>query len=470
MNTPALLPPHVVSLLLSYLSRLDDPLPPHLISTPLRQRHQFLGLGQVLESTQDAAAYLSWPSSQGSEDASLRVVDLLRSLPSPENFDPLLAYPTKYSFDGEAVYAHAQVPLDGFISDSPNGLRLIFRWEARDGEGAVEGHQGVGTNTDNWKYHDAKPMPFPPNSHDSPQETLHPEAENSTPTQSHPPSGDRLPTSFRSQLHIEQSSDSDDDAYWDSYGRSSSDDEDEGMYNSHRSTVSETDDDDEKAEEAYWAQYASVHGTADSTRHSPLPQKRKLHGPSQPIAVRPSCDYSSDLDRHGSQEFPTSDELLSTTSEPYDTERIDYLHHLTTFRGRETSPDGVPCPEALSRRLHNLSPLVSLAPSPAPPEADADVLGLENVESPDVVSPDTSDTQTLTPPGDTQTNAIPELSLSASISPLVDKGRDGVVHSGVHEAIRGVYRLWAASRGVQPDTTVDKDEFLDLVRDTLRFV
>ena len=163
------------------------------------------------------------------------------------------------------------------------------------------------------------------------------------------------------------------------------------------------------------------------------------------------------------------DDPLAATSEPYNTERIDYLRHLTTFRGRETSPEGIPCPEALSRRLHNISPRVSLVPSPAPPEPEEDVLGLENVESPDVFSPDTSDTRTLTPPGDIQTGAIPELSLSDN-TPLADKGQGGTVHSGVHEAIRGVYRLWAASRKTHPDANVEKDEFLDLVRDALRFV
>lgn len=261
MDTPALLPPHVVSLLLSYLSRLDHPLPPHLISTPLRQRHHFLGLGQDLDTVQDAASYLSWPSSSDSHDDTLRMIDLLRSLPSPENFDPLTAYPTKYSFDGEAVYAHVQVPLDGSLGDDAAGLRLVFRWEARDGEGAIEGLHGTtpATNIDNWKYHDARPMPFPPNSHDSPRGALHPEAEDPTPTQSHPSSADQIPASLRSQPHIDQS-DSDDDAYWDSYGRSNSDDEDGGVYDYRPSAISRADDGDEKAEDAYWAQYASVHG------------------------------------------------------------------------------------------------------------------------------------------------------------------------------------------------------------------
>lgn len=248
------LPGHAVTLLLSYLSRLDEPLPPHLISTPLRQRHHFLGLGSVLDTAQEAAAYLSWPSSSGSEDDALRVVDLLGALPSAENFDPLVAYPTKYSYDGESVYAHAHVPLSIPDKNDSAGLRLVFRWEAKDGDGVIEGHNGSATNVDNWKYHDAKPMPFPPKTFDSPQEATRTEFSAppiSSPSAAHPPSG-FVPNPYHEPSNADED---EDDSYWDAYGRSTSDDENENPHSSsNTNTHKETDED------AYWAQYASVHG------------------------------------------------------------------------------------------------------------------------------------------------------------------------------------------------------------------
>lgn len=283
LSSPPPLPAHAVSLLLSYLSPLDQPLPPHLISTPLRQRHVFLGLGQDLDSTEDAAVYLSWPtkSTPGSGTASgagatqHTIADVLAGLPSPENFDPLSAYPTKYTFDGEAVFAHACVPVQIFSQlsssvESP-GLRLVFRWEAEEGEGEVAGHGG---NADGWKYHDVKPMPFPVDAQETPEAALNPAlaAGPSTPLAVTPAAAILRSVSPKTtsagftpnQYHAEVSSESesDDDAYWNSYGRSGSDDEEDdtiaGGPRGMRVSGGETAE--EKAEDAYWARYASVQG------------------------------------------------------------------------------------------------------------------------------------------------------------------------------------------------------------------
>ncbi|EJD03917.1 uncharacterized protein FOMMEDRAFT_27757 [Fomitiporia mediterranea MF3/22] len=475
---PPALPPHAVTLLLSHLSQLDDPLPPHLLSTPLRQRHHYLGLGHDLDTARGAATYLSWSSASGSEADSLNIVNLLNYLPSAENFDPLAAYPTKYSYDGEAVFAHAHVPITSVESNDCAGLRLVFRWEAEDGEGVVQGREGAATNADNWKYHDAKPMPFPPNTHDSPQEALHEQLKSSvlastSTTQTSQSPALRLPQSSEPTLtraagHSD-SDDDDNDAYWNSYGRSNSDDDaEEGAFGVPRISANK-EIDDERAEEAYWAQYASVHGTADSTRHSPLPQKHKLHDPNQPIAVRGTADYLSYFDNTGSShELLAPDVRRPTSDDPYsystEHEHIDFLRRFSPNRA-ESPEKGTPSPIDLERRLFNISPRPGLSPSPSPAphetEEDAedsepikvDHMQLEEFSSPDLISPETSDGHTLTPPGGT-VDAIPKMTLSAT-----EKAREGV-DTGLHEAIRG-------SRVDKMDSSEQKSKFIDIVREAL---
>lgn len=233
-----------------------------MLSTPLRQRHHFLGLGSKFESDEDITTYLSWQNMSGNNDEINTIADILSTLPSPENWDPLSIYQTKYSFDGEAVYAHAYAP----SLNSGSGLRLIFRWEASDDEGAVQGHHGNATNADNWKYHDAKPMPFPSNVYDSPQEALLPDS-----SSSRSGNGSDTPISPQSSLthtftfvpnsyHVPLEPEDEDDDYWNSYGRSTSDDEDNGDPSRATRFVANGETEDEKAEDAYWARYAAVHG------------------------------------------------------------------------------------------------------------------------------------------------------------------------------------------------------------------
>lgn len=251
-DSPPALPAHVVTLLLSYLSPLEGPLPPHLLSEPLRQRHHFLGLGQSFESAEDAAAYLSWPSGSGGNVDTAQIAEPLANLPSPDNFDPLVKYPTGYSCDGETIYAHAQVSVNSSARDGADGLRLVFRWEGRQGEGVVQGHDGLSTNADGWKFHDAKPMPFPPGIHDSPQVAL----DSVTMHSAQPaPAGRDAPKS-RADISVpKQETESDDeDDYWNSYGQTSSDGEEERQRDARIQTSNSADED------AYWARYSSVHG------------------------------------------------------------------------------------------------------------------------------------------------------------------------------------------------------------------
>lgn len=169
-------------------------------------------------------------------------------------------------------------------------------------------------------------------------------------------------------------------------------------------------------------------------------------------------------DRHDSQEL-----LASDVDDPYSIENIEYLRHFS----QDGSPtNGVLSPETLARRLHNISPRPSHSPSPAPPDVDTDPIRLEQLErlesllSPDS-SPDTSDGQTLTPPGNTVTNGIPQMFLSTS-SPISSKNSEAFVESGLQDAIRGVYRLWTATRKSGPiEAPEQKEEFIDIVRGAL---
>ena len=153
------------------------------------------------------------------------------------------------------------------MEESPNGtsthgLRFIFRWEAEPDDGAFIGHGG---NADGWKYHDVQPMPFPQEAYDSPQLAVDPSLRSVSATaattanaSSYTANGSVLDVY---EEHETASSDSDGDAYWNSYGRSSSDDEEDEYFNPNQTVPSATNlTDDEKAEDAYWAQYASVQG------------------------------------------------------------------------------------------------------------------------------------------------------------------------------------------------------------------
>ena len=227
------LPAHTVGLVLQYISPLTDPLPPHLLSTPLRQRHHFLQI-----STTSPLDYLCWPSPDN-----LRIIDLLDHLSLLSDHP---SYLTRYTSDPDSTFAHAQVSLDA------QGLRLVFHWD---------------NNT--WKYHNLCSMPFPSPSFLTPEESF---------------SSVAMP----GHLCPDQLNSDNDDSYWASYGEAV----DDLTSSSPSQNVP-----DIVGEDAYWAQYASVQGyllhsnssriisqsnlliklgSADSTVPSPLPAHRKL--------------------------------------------------------------------------------------------------------------------------------------------------------------------------------------------------
>ncbi|KAH8120368.1 hypothetical protein DFH11DRAFT_1539519 [Phellopilus nigrolimitatus] len=464
MSDPSALPPHAVTLLLSYLSPLDQPLPPHLLSAPLRQRHHFLGLGADLDTPQDAAAYLSWPAPSGVQTDALSIADLLGALPSAENFDPLVAYPIKYSYDGEAVYAHAQVPVHDFGDRNSEGTR-----RDRDERGRLEISR-------------CQANAFPRGHSRLAQAALDPTASSSSHTATvsenapHTHSVHFASSVLKSNSYqAESGPDSDDDAYWNLYGRSSSDDDEDESFNPRHAASASGGTDDEKAEDAYWAQYASVHGTADSTRPSPLLQKHKLHDPSQPL---PAQNASTDSSHH----YDAHDERHPGVYDSFGVEHVEHLQQagFTNFADLRADADlspGALSARALARRLHSLSPRPSHTPSPAPREdEDTGTEGTSSLDSSD--SPQTSDGLLCTPP--VLLEASPHTEIVSPIPRVLrkpfeleggdreDKIEDDV-DAGLRDAIKGLYCLWATTRKGRTNASVadEKDAFIRVVNNVV---
>ncbi|KAG8219832.1 hypothetical protein J3R82DRAFT_808 [Butyriboletus roseoflavus] len=149
------LPARTVNLILQHISPFTDPLPPHLISTPLRQRHHFLQI-----SPSSPVEYLCWP-------------------PATQH---------AYTSDPESIFAHVQV------SSGAEGLRMLFHWDDIHG----------------WQYHDLRLMPFPSSSLSTPQESL----ASSSACGAGPPRH----LSLDLVAEVDRMSNGSDDSYWDAYG------------------------------------------------------------------------------------------------------------------------------------------------------------------------------------------------------------------------------------------------------------
>ncbi|CCM01963.1 uncharacterized protein FIBRA_04036 [Fibroporia radiculosa] len=270
--SPSPLSPGVVYVVLQYIappSQLTQPLPPHLLSKSLLQRHHFL---QLLPD--NPVDYLCWPSS---EDQRGRVIELLENLPRPLDDDEPATYLVQYVSDDEQTYAHV-----GLSPGSEDGVRLVFEWDEDNG----------------WKYHDTALMPFPLGSRANLQDATMSERSNHDSERILP----MVHLIDHEYDHDGLDGSDDDDDYWNAYGSQ----DDSALFNKDLSaSVKGT---ETGAEDAYWARYASVHGTADSTQPSPPPQpKRRLqpiysefvdgdtHSPGPlPVPVRSGFNDSSD--------------------------------------------------------------------------------------------------------------------------------------------------------------------------------
>ncbi|KAH7915786.1 hypothetical protein BJ138DRAFT_1176241 [Hygrophoropsis aurantiaca] len=245
------LPAHTVNIVLQYISppsQLSQPLPPHLVSKALLQRHHYL---QIFPSfPQD---YLCWPAPH-----SARAIELLESCNEQADDDRADAYPTRYAFDGEHTYAHV------YVASDQEGVRILFQWDVIDG----------------WKYHDLQLMPFPILSYSTIEELAAPGSSTFNKKQT---------TIMISEIADmgAQSEGEEDDVYWNAYGGALGDNYSPLPPQSAKQSVHEG------AEDAYWAQYASVQGSGDSTLPSPLPNNnRKLQPSANPAHDEPIIPIS----------------------------------------------------------------------------------------------------------------------------------------------------------------------------------
>ncbi|KAI0274670.1 hypothetical protein BC834DRAFT_849161 [Gloeopeniophorella convolvens] len=388
----------------AHLAPLTASEPPsaHLISTPLRQRHVLLEI-----SPTDHVSYLCWPSPNRD-----RAIHLLENLTMP--LDELTSdVLVGYAVDPERTYAHVHVKSTG-----DDGLRLVFEWDDQE----------------NWKYHDANVMPFPHGTHSSLDDAIA------------GPETITVPVPQLGATEIDESGggDDDDDDYWNSYGA----DDDTDVPPLPAASKDETD----ASEDAYWAQYASVQGSADSTIPSPV------HKTGRKLQPAPVAQY---LSQEGTVPYSMAD-----------------------VRSRVRDRKAPPSPDTLTRRLTALSPravvespqLLSAPLLGASPDtgADEDLPGVtdDDSEAPSSLPDDQFWEEKLPIGQPAQQTAAPKhpLAESADASPR-EQARSHDDSQAVQAAVRGLFTLWKATRQTS-DTTpaghaladeLDRADFLQFV-------
>ncbi|KIK43535.1 hypothetical protein CY34DRAFT_23487 [Suillus luteus UH-Slu-Lm8-n1] len=380
---------HTVHLVLQYISppsELTQPLPPHLLSKSLLQRHHFLQI-----SPDNPVEYLCWPAPQNA-----RAIELLNIFSSPG--DQPDQYYVRYTSDSEHTYAHVQVVTH------EQGVRLLFEWDDEDG----------------WKYHDSQLMPFPSTSRSALQ----------TPTTAAEFARERYPSVARSFLDEE-------DRYWNAYNAPF---HESFSALAPRSTFREGSADG--AEDAYWAQYSSVQGSADSTVPSPLPNHRKLET-ALPVYY---------TQQEGAIPIPA-----------------DTIHSLPL----SNSKFGPPSPTALAHLLNIISPRKDIhTPTSNGPSSTFDR------DTPSPLS--TLDNSDLETPASGNPGQYAHVAQPVKVT-LNDMSYSNGPHAGnghadeedaefaveedkaVTESIKGIYYLWKARKFNQPDEE-SSDAFQRIVR------
>lgn len=205
-----------VATVLNYICPLNASLPPHILSKPLLQRHHFLHL-----TPDNPLHYLAWPPHDD---------DLLDHLDISEQAS---SFSVRYSADNQYIIAHTRVTPQ---SSHHPGIRLVFLWDPEQSS---------------WQYHNLAPMPFPKDSHSALSDAI----------AIHQSSCDFLPDS----LNVVVDGDDNDNSYWNSYSQKG-DDSPPALDTKPGHHLN--------SEDAYWAQYATVQGSGDSTFPSPLPNKQ----------------------------------------------------------------------------------------------------------------------------------------------------------------------------------------------------
>jgi len=246
------IPPHVVYTVFQYILPPALPIPLHLLSRPLVERHHFLSV-----SPTDSAAYLCWPSPHTAQVTEALEHAAQGALASEPEHDVRYSAP-----DQETLLAHVRP-----YAESP--LQIVFTWDA---------------GTESWRYHDARMLPFPDAARSSLDDALANRAR-AVPGLVFPYSDADEPSNGT------RSSSPADDDYWAGYESSGS------SLTTPAAPVNDSADEDEKAEAAYWASYSAVHGSGDSTVPSPAPDKTRFP-PNQKQPVPRGVDASDPLIAH----------------------------------------------------------------------------------------------------------------------------------------------------------------------------
>ncbi|PCH33612.1 hypothetical protein WOLCODRAFT_61159 [Wolfiporia cocos MD-104 SS10] len=399
----------VVHIILQYIappSQLTLPLPPHLLSKTVLQRHHFLDI-----TPDDPLNYLCWPSTNDRE----RVVELLEDIPRPMYDDGPLAYPVRYTSDEERTCAHVDLS-----SGCGTGVRLVLEWDDSDG----------------WKYHDAALMPFPQGSRDTPQA---------------PETGLEHSNVFgrvQDEEPDSYSEGSDDDDYWNAYSA-----QDDSAMPDDDDRALQTKDGETGTEDAYWARYASIHGTADSTRPSPPPQpKRRL----------PSMPYADESNSPAPLPVPIR-------SESYDFQYDALPTQFAIPRPDLHSKWDPASPRELARRLTAVSLRSSppSAQSPLPTSADIDTDS--DITSPMIGGSSGSGEILETPATDcdvpAQLNAE-DAKIITVVGAGLEASQTDMMEMAVRDGLKGLWNLWKMGRGTRTSTDDDKERFLEIVRGT----
>ncbi|KAK7058934.1 hypothetical protein VNI00_001558 [Paramarasmius palmivorus] len=412
MAFPSPLHPTTISVLLQYISppsQLTNPLPQHLISLPLLQRHFFLNLR---DPSTDPASYLSWPSQDQQ-----KIFDILESLPTPiDDHSPSPAI--RYTGDNESAFAHAEIPSPSTNTDN---IRLIFQWDERDSS---------------WKYHNVALMPFPTHSFESPSSLTFLNDQSDDTSAMAPEHGSPFIT-----VHHHDNNNDDEDSYWDAYGAADDERPNAGL--------TRTNSADPTSEDAYWAQYSSVHGTADSTRPSPPPTaKRKLGHFAE--SAETETDYL-----HDRNDFYTRDQdtvMSMTNGHGHSMQDVVDIPYQSFNIKRPYDRQSPPSPTELSERLRALS---------ESSRSDDDALEVEGMK----------ETQTIENDGGIL--FAPLANAAATTKKMNGHLSNGVTDSAnsvksdsnaaLREAIRGTYLLWKLS-GDGTGAGSGRESFLDVVK------
>ncbi|TCD71504.1 hypothetical protein EIP91_008885 [Steccherinum ochraceum] len=413
--SPTPLSPSTVHVLLQYISppsQLLLPLPPYLLSKPLLQRHHFLDI-----SPSDPHEYLCWPASL---TTSLKAIHLLESLPRAVDDEPV-PYPVQYTSDDERTCAHVHI-----TSTGDDGLRLVFQWDDVDG----------------WKFHDANLMPFPVSSTPSLLDALGSLS-----------SGVRLEVPGIQAEHNHYGFDnddtgSDDDDYWNAYGAQELAAASPGAFPLSAKDVDATNED------AYWARYNSVHGTADSTRPSPRPLPKKAHPGLEDHLIDPDSPHPLPVPVREGDADASQDAIP--------------IPHSSLSQATARSPWDPASPQTLARLLADISPRHSPAIVSQTDEEEQEALSPpfdssgseEQLETPPLTNGLglTEDGETIVSPA---TNSVVEV--EGSLDGENDEGVDfDEAEWALRDSIRGLYALWKAGRR-KDSRENERDAFLRIV-------